>query len=51
MQASVFFDHLRDGRGRIRIKSVTGEELGVEMSEVSVNILREAMVPREVRPT
>lgn len=52
MQASVFFDHLRDGRGRIRVRSVTGEELGVEMSAVAVSILRTMMAPEgEARPT
>jgi hypothetical protein len=52
MQAVVSFDRLRDGRGRIRIKSVTGHEIGVEMSAVAVLALRAMMTPEsEVRPT
>lgn len=52
MQAKVTFERLRDGRGRIRVKSVTGEELGIEMTAAELEVLRAKMLPEgEVRPT
>lgn len=52
MQASVTFDHLSGGRGRMRFKSVTGEEIGVEMTPDAISILRSMMErAEEVRPT
>lgn len=53
MQASVSFERLRDGRGLIRVKSVTGEELGIELSAVAVEALRMELAPEgeAARPT